>query len=95
MSIQMQELKKLGLLPNPHMSDENERSVSGIGEGMILPVARIRKICRLDPEVRGMSKGEILGVRGFGQLSFLGLFLKLYSLSWSYSPSRTFFFFSF
>jgi len=58
-SIQMQELKKLGLLPNPHMSDENERSVSGIGEGMILPVARIRKICRLDPEVRGMSKEAV------------------------------------
>ncbi|KAL3768861.1 hypothetical protein ACHAWO_013147 [Cyclotella atomus] len=49
----MQRLKDAGLWPE---------AVSGEGggetndDGLILPVARIRKICKLDPDVKGMSK---------------------------------------
>lgn len=49
----MQRLKDAGLWPEP---------ASGVGDGetnddgLIFPVARIRKICKLDPDVKGMSK---------------------------------------
>ena len=49
----MQRLKDAGLWPD---------AASGVGngesndDGLILPVARVRKICKLDPDVKGMSK---------------------------------------
>jgi histone H3/H4 len=54
LSRDMQRLKDAGLWPE---------TISGVGtegeagdEDLILPVARIRKICKLDPDVKGMSK---------------------------------------
>lgn len=50
----MQRLKDAGLWPEPMsgMGTEGEAA----DEELILPVARIRKICKLDPDVKGMSK---------------------------------------
>jgi len=35
-------------------------SLGGKNDGLVMPVARIRKICKLDPEVRGISKEATL-----------------------------------
>ncbi len=44
--------------PGANTSNSNDANANGIGDPMSLvyPVARIRKISRLDPEVKGMSK---------------------------------------
>lgn len=50
----MQRLKDAGLWPEPSSGTGAE---GGINEDdLILPVGRIRKICKLDPDVKGMSK---------------------------------------
>jgi DNA-directed RNA polymerase I subunit RPA43 len=46
-------LKEKGLLP-----DADAPASSQVG--LVLPVARVRKICKLDPDVRGMSKESLL-----------------------------------
>lgn len=51
----MQRLKDAGLWPEP----DNATGTEGDGideDALVFPVARIRKICKLDPEVRGISK---------------------------------------
>jgi histone H3/H4 len=55
----LQQLKAAGQLNLETDSDIKEGS--GIStDGLFLPVARIRKICHLDPEVRGISKEATL-----------------------------------
>lgn len=41
---------------------------SDTGSSMVLPVARVRKICKLDPEVRGLSKEALLLVTKAAEL---------------------------
>lgn len=50
----MQRLKDAGLWPDAANSGAGEGESND--DGLILPVARIRKICKLDPDVKGMSK---------------------------------------
>lgn len=38
-------------------------------DGLVFPVARIRKICKLDPEVRGLSKEALLLVTKCAELA--------------------------
>jgi DNA-directed RNA polymerase I subunit RPA43 len=52
----MQRLKDAGRLPDGSAPDSAQ---TGEDE-LIFPVGRIRKICKLDPEVKGMSKESAL-----------------------------------
>eukprot|EP00804_Cyclotella_cryptica_P023988 CCRYP_010086-RA/>CCRYP_010086-RA protein AED:0.19 eAED:0.19 QI:29/1/1/1/1/1/2/1027/309 len=54
LSRDMQRLKDAGLWPEA-ISGNGAEGEAG-DEDLILPVARIRKICKLDPDVKGMSK---------------------------------------
>jgi DNA-directed RNA polymerase I subunit RPA43 len=54
-------LKEKGLLPD---ADAPASSLVGL----VLPVARVRKICKLDPDVRGMSKESLLLVTKSAEL---------------------------
>ena len=48
-----QRLKDAGILPLKKVNSGQEHDIEG---AVIFPVARIRKICKLDPDVKGMSK---------------------------------------
>ena len=54
-----QRLKDAGILPLKKDKDKSgqEHDIEG---AVIFPVARIRKICKLDPDVKGMSKESAL-----------------------------------
>eukprot|EP00571_Detonula_confervacea_P016346 CAMPEP_0172301350 /NCGR_PEP_ID=MMETSP1058-20130122/3257_1 /TAXON_ID=83371 /ORGANISM="Detonula confervacea, Strain CCMP 353" /LENGTH=352 /DNA_ID=CAMNT_0013011425 /DNA_START=64 /DNA_END=1122 /DNA_ORIENTATION=- len=53
----MQRLKDAGLWPEPGSADA---SGAGGQDDVIFPIGRIRKICKLDPDVKGMSKESAL-----------------------------------
>ena len=50
----MQRLKDAGLWPESTAGTGD--GVANNDDGLIFPVGRIRKICKLDPDVKGMSK---------------------------------------
>lgn len=62
-----QRLKDAGLLPEPN-NNEGERGVGGDEDPVIFPIGRIRKICKLDPEVKGMSKESTLMITKAAEL---------------------------
>ncbi|KAL7539999.1 hypothetical protein ACHAXR_009787 [Thalassiosira sp. AJA248-18] len=56
-----QRLKDAGLWPEPNTTDNTAGAGEGIDDDTIIfPIGRIRKICKLDPEVKGMSKESAL-----------------------------------
>ena len=56
---QLKESGQLNLDVGGVDGDKEGEHVSN-NDGLVLPVARVRKICRLDPEVRGISKEATL-----------------------------------
>lgn len=54
----MQRLKDAGLWPEPGSADGGAGGQDD--DAIIFPIGRIRKICKLDPDVKGMSKESAL-----------------------------------
>lgn len=49
--------------------DDNSSSNKADSNALTFPVARIRKICKLDPEVRGLSKESVLLITKAAELA--------------------------
>jgi len=56
-SKEIKEMEEAGLLPDLQMGGTSSSSISATAvDSLTLPIARLRKIAKLDPEVRGISK---------------------------------------
>ena len=55
-----QRLKDAGLWPETNSNAADGAAGGELGDEIVFPIGRIRKICKLDPEVKGMSKESAL-----------------------------------
>jgi histone H3/H4 len=53
---------------SPFSSSSNKRGSSGSDDHLVLPLAKVKKICKLDPDVRGLSREAVAAIARASEL---------------------------